>query len=179
MKFFAALIIVPAFLTACQTSGGVKTPINPAPDWVVRNPNIEGIICAVGASEPTYYREDAKLYAAENARKELARTISVDIKTIMIDIGTKRGSRVDEATVTEVSSWATSAAVENSKIIEYWHDEEGAVSGKKNVTYALSCMPRRFDKRSLEAQLSRSGKSDLKEISRTADEIIRQLEEEK
>lgn len=174
MKFLVTLILLLSFLYACQTTE-VK-PSSPPPDWVVRTPNISGNICAVGASAPTYYTEDAKSNAAENARAELARTISVNIKNIMVEMSTAKGSSVDDATVSEVSSWATAAAVENSSILEYWYDADGQVS-KKNFTYALGCMPRKFDRKSLEAELSHADQGNHKEISRDADEIIRQLEE--
>jgi len=176
MKLFAALILALSFLAGCKATE-VK-PSGSAPAWVVRTPEMKGMICAVGASGPTYYREDAKLNAAENARAELARTISVTINTIMVDMATEKGHSMDDATVTEVSSWATTAAVENSSILEYWHDAEGRLSNK-NFTYALGCMPRKFDRESLEEQLQEaqsSGKGNPKDISRAADEIIRQLE---
>ncbi|MBI5058022.1 MAG: LPP20 family lipoprotein [Nitrospirae bacterium] len=176
----STLILVLSFLSSCQTTQETRPP-GPPPDWVVRTPNIEGMICAVGASEPTYFREDAKKYAAEGARKELARTINISIRTIMVDTATVKGSRVDEATVSEVSSWATSAVVENSKIIEYWFDAEGQ-AGKRDITYALGCMPRKFDKNSLEKKLTRpdqAGRGNPEDISRTAEEIIKFLEEEK
>jgi len=141
---------------------------------------MKGMICAVGASGPTYFRDDAQLNAAENARAELARTISVSIKNIMVEMTSDKGSYFDDATVSEVSSWATSAAVENSSILEYWYDADGQVS-KKDFTYALGCMPRKFNRKSLEAHMSDShsaGQGSHNDISRAADEILRQLEGE-
>lgn len=178
MKLFLTSIFIFSLLTACQTAE-VK-PSGPPPDWVVRTPKMQGMICAVGTSGPTYYKEDAQLNAAENARVELARTISVSIKNIMVEMTTDKGSYFDDATVSEVSSWATTAAVENSSIMEYWHDAEGQVS-KKDFTYALGCMPRKFDRMSLEAHMTDSqpgGHGSHNDVSRAADELIRQLEGE-
>jgi hypothetical protein len=180
VKLVILLIVSITCVFGCQTTEKVKIKDRP-PDWVIRTPNIKGMICSVGMSGPTYYESDAKLYAAENARKELARTLSIEIKTIMIDIATERGNSIDEATVMQVSSWATSAVVENSTIIEYWHDAEGIVSQRKDVTYALGCMPRKFNKDSLKEELFNLHQSkDLKleDISRTTDEIIDKLGEE-
>lgn len=74
------------------------------------------MICAVGMSGPTFF-----------TRKQLALTLSVEIRNIMLDISTSRGSTVDEATVIEVSSWASDSVVEGSEIMGYWYDGEGVV----------------------------------------------------
>jgi len=96
-------------------------------------------------SEPTFYSDDARGYAAESARKELARTLNMSIRNIMVDISTDRGSDVDEATVTRVSSWTADAVLHESTIKEFWLDSNGtASSGIKNITYALACMPLSF-----------------------------------
>ncbi|MEW6601349.1 MAG: hypothetical protein AB1499_10310 [Nitrospirota bacterium] len=177
MKLFLTSMILFSLLAACQTAEVKRS--GPPPDWVVRTPLKSGMICAVGTSGPTYYRDDAQALAAENARAELARTINVSIKNIMVEMTTEKGSYFDDATVSEVSSWATSAVVENSSILEYWHDADGQVL-KKDFTYALGCMPRKFDRKSLQAHMTDANISDKKnfsEISRAADEIIKQLEE--
>ncbi len=144
MRNIIHVIILIAFLSGCRATGDVKAT-TPPPDWLTGEPKIEGMICAVGMSEPTFYKKDAWQYAAENARKALARTLSIEINTLMVDITSEKGSSIDEATTMEVSSWATSAMVQNSEIIEYWHDDEGIIS-RKQITYALACMPRKFEK---------------------------------
>lgn len=177
MKIIMTLIFSLIFLFSCQTTGDIKGTKTP-PDWITKEPKIEDMICAVGTSEPTFYIEDAKRYAGENARKELARNLSIEINTIMVDIMSDKGGSVDEATVTQVSSWATSAVIENSKIMGYWYDAEGGVSPKKNITYALCCMPRRFNKDDLQGRL-KSGRTNSEEISRSVTEIINKLEKRK
>jgi hypothetical protein len=165
------------FLFSCQAIGDIKATEIP-PDWVTKEPKIEGMICAVGVSEPTFYSEDAKQYAGENARKELARILSIEIKTIMVDIISDKGGSVDEGTVMQVSLWATSAVIENSKMMGYWYDAEGSVSQKKKVTYGLCCMPRKFNKDDLRGRL-KSDITNSEEISRSVTEIINKLEERK
>ena len=141
MRTVFTLMILIAFLSGCQTAGDVKV-INDPPSWLRGEPKVEGMICAVGMSEPTYFKKDAWKYAAENARKALARTLSIEINTLMIDISSEKGSSINEGTVMEVSSWATNAVVQDSEILEYWHDAEGVLS-RNNITYALACMPRK------------------------------------
>ena len=80
----------------------------------------------------------------------------------------------------QVSSWASTAVVKNAEVLEYWRDVRGVVSERRNSTYALACMPRKFDRNSLETELvnsARPGMSNLQEIGRTADEIIDKLED--
>ena len=140
MKAAITLIILVAFISGCQTTGDVNAKNDP-PDWLRGEPKVEGMICAVGMSEPTYYKKDAWKYASENARKALAHTLSIEINTLMVDISSEKGSSINEGSTMEVSSWATKAVVQNSEILEYWHDAEGVLSQKK-ITYALACMPR-------------------------------------
>lgn len=169
------LLLSFVFLCGCRTIADTRAV---APDWVTSAPRIENMICAVGTSDPTFFPEDAKQYAAENARKELARVLNIEIKTIMVDIASDKGGSVDEATVTEVSSWASFAVVENSQIMGCWHDATGSVSQKKNITYALCCMPKKFNRADLETRLT-SGKSTPEDISRSVTQIIDKLEEKK
>jgi hypothetical protein len=179
MRVIIPLIMSIACVFGCQSTTDIRAGSEP-PDWVLRVPEIKGMICSVGMSDPTFYEEEAKINSAEIARKELAKTLSINIKTIMIDMASERGDSVDEATVMQVSSWASTAVVQNAKILEYWHDTKGMVSNRKNSTYALSCMPRKFNKDELKAELinaSRSTDMKLQETSRTADKIIKQLEE--
>lgn len=130
-------------LSACGTTSDIeKADADKPPSWVLTPPKPEGKLCAVGASEPAYFKEDGKEYAAENARKQLALAYSVSIKSIMVDVATGRGHDVDEAGVMEVSSWVTDAVLKESEIVAYWYDKNGIASFKrKGITYALACMP--------------------------------------
>ncbi len=179
MKKIILLIASLVFVFGCQTVGDIKTESKP-PDWVLKTPDMEGRICSVGMSDPTFFEEDAKINAAEIARKELAKTLSIDINTIMIDFASGKGDSVDTANVMQISSWASSAVVQNAEVLEYWCDTKGLVSEKKNSTYALSCMPKKLDKDALKEKLTNASQSsniNLQDISRTADEIIKLLKE--
>jgi len=139
---YIMLVIVAILMAACGVTGGVKDVPAVVPPWVLKTPRERGRICAVGMSEPTFYSDDAKRYAAESARKELSRTLNMSIRNVMVEISTDRGTDVDEATVASVSSWTAEAVLHESTIKEYWFDSNGAASsGIKNITYALACMP--------------------------------------
>ena len=142
LKFIVSVSVLAGLLTGCQIIGKMKKYSDAAPRWVMTTPQKEGELCAVGSTEPAFYKEDAKGYAADNARKELARSLKLEIRNIIVDISTDRGSNVDEGTFMEVSSWATSTVLKESVIVNYWHDEEGIAShGRKGIAYALACMP--------------------------------------
>lgn len=133
-------------------------PDKVVPDWVQKVPREKDRICAVGASEPTYFREDAKKYAAENARSELARSLHVDINSIMVDITTERGGDIAEGSIIEASSWASEAVLKESEISSYWYDEEGTASfKKKGITYALACMPLKNTAQEISEKLKDTG----------------------
>ena len=179
MKTIFTLILSFVLLYGCQSTGILTTASSP-PDWVVKVPEMKGMVCSVGMSDPTFFEEDAKINAAELALKGLARNLSTDLNSIMIDLATEKGDIIEEATVMQVSSWASTAVVKNAEVLEYWRDVRGIVSERRNSTYALACMPRKFDRNSLETELvnsARPGKSNLQEIGRTADEIIDKLED--
>ncbi len=165
----------------CQTTEEVQVTGQP-PEWVSGEQKVQGMICAVGMSGPTYYKDEAKGYALEDARAELARTLSVNIETIMVDITSDKGSRIGEATVTQMSSWASSVVLESSEAKGYWYDSDGLVTGRKNITFALVCMPRKFDRKNFEVSLQGTDyykNNSPEEISRDAGDIIMKLEEER
>ena len=142
LKFIVSLSVLAGFLIGCQIIGKVKNASDSAPRWVMKTPQEEGKLCAVGVSEPTFYWEDAKKYAADNSRKELARSLRLEINNILIDVVTEKGSTMDEGSIMQVSSWATSAVLKKSVIVDYWFDEEGTAShGRKGIVYALACLP--------------------------------------
>lgn len=137
--FQLTCILLLLFQFSCASDTSRKEPGIPA--WLTRLTQEKNTLCAMGMSGPTFYRDDAMKNAAENARTELARTLKVEIDSIMIDVSSEKNSGVSESSVTSISSWATKAVVEGSYIKEYWHDHDGKY-GKKNYSYALACMER-------------------------------------
>ena len=183
-KFFLSLII---FINACsffksddEEMEDTLSWASKVPEWVSRTPLKKDAICAVGISEPTFFKDDSRKYAGENARKELARTLSLEMKSIMVDISSKDGSYVDDATITSISSWATSMVLKKSKIEEYWYDENGIASdGKKDITYALACMPLEIQQMEVEQKLLEplQGAKSKEDAKGRVEEIIERLKE--
>lgn len=109
------------------------------PDWVYQNPTRSGFVCATGAVDPTYYKQDGRVYAAEAARNELARTIQVTIYSVMYDYESNRGGSVRQYIVSEVESAVAGGVLSGAEVSQYWYDQYGTVSGA-GMTYALACM---------------------------------------
>ncbi len=109
------------------------------PEWVNHVPRKAGQICATGAVDPTFYRQDGRTSSAETARGELARTIQVKVTAVMYDEQSNSGSYVDQAIVTEVIGSISEAVISGAEVVSYWYDEYGMVS-RRGMTYALACM---------------------------------------
>lgn len=137
----AALLAV----TACASAPPPRAAPPPppvaveVPGWITEMPKRKGEICATGAVDPTFYRQDGRVNAAEAARNELARSIQVHISSVMYDTETSRGGSVRQYIVSEVVSAVNEGVLAGAEIIAYWYDSTGAVSGK-GMTYALACM---------------------------------------
>ena len=111
----------------------------PAPVWVSSVPQPKGQVCATGAVDPTYYRQDGRTRAAEAARNELARSIEVHITSVMVDVETSRGGSVNQYIVSEVTSLVENGVVQGAEVVSYWYDPVGSVS-RRGMTYALACI---------------------------------------
>jgi hypothetical protein len=129
----------------CASRRGPPPPPPPppapveVPDWVLQIPKMAGKVCATGAVDPTFYRQDGRVNAAEAARNELARSIQVHINSIMYDTETSRGGHVQSYIVSEVVTAVNEGVLSGAEILSYWFDASGAVS-RQGMTYALACM---------------------------------------
>ena len=92
MRFSAVALLLAVLMTAC-TSSQRNTQGGAIPPWVMRLPEAKGKLYAMGISGPTYYLEDGKTNAAENARKELAKSLSTHVQelSLMMQRGEARG----------------------------------------------------------------------------------------
>jgi LPP20 lipoprotein len=143
-KWSWVLASVVLLIAACGHGG--KKPVAVAqasdvPAWVDHVPEKKGKICALGSAEPTFYREDGKIYAAENARMQLAQTLSVRVESVMIDIQSTHSGEdhVDQQYILQAQSYATDAVVAGAQVVSYWFDEQGT-RGRTHSTYALACI---------------------------------------
>lgn len=131
----AMLLLSSSCLPAVQAE---KADVSGPPDWTLNLPRDKAKIYAVGISEPAYYRDSAVTTAGENCRKELARSLEIQLSTAMVDRQNTRGQSVDEATVTEVSASVTEKVLQESEAVSVWYDECGAgPMGRKGLTYLL------------------------------------------
>jgi len=94
---------------------------------------------AVGISGPTYFVEDAKIYAAENARRELAKALSTQVQALSLSLRREHTFKEAEVSMLTVSSWVTDVVVLNSQIVELWLDLKAEVpNSQPSSVYALA-----------------------------------------
>lgn len=116
---------------------------SPAPAWALTGeaPELAGSVCAVGLAGPTYFRTDGVEAAEEDARRALAHTLEVSVKTHMLDIQTGGGGGSSGQSVVEVSSFVNEVVIQGSRIVEVWYDAAGrGFAQKPRCTYALVCV---------------------------------------
>jgi len=135
------LCIIPVFLTllliiGCASSGRVKEP-----DWIWKLPPRDDIIQSLGWSPPTKNPVLCRDYAANSARKELARILSVRVQNLIKtwsqehqDYFTKDGSSINY--YESVGRSITSATLVGSQIEEFWQHP------KTEVMYARASISR-------------------------------------
>jgi len=122
--------------------GGVPSP----PSWVTKLPRDSKYVYAVGMCPKTYYQSDAEAKALESARAELAKSISIRVKSTVIDsqnlqgqTGTIQQTRSEQSA--QVDESVSEAVLNFSEVMAYWLDKEGAV-GEPLATYCLVRIPR-------------------------------------
>ncbi len=114
--------------------GSLKKAGKDAPEWVLRTPRMQGNVCAVGAVDPTFFRDDGIVRAKEAARAELARTVQVKINSVFLDVAENDGSWVRQ-----VIDSTSEVVLSGAEILEVWYDEAGSVQ-RRGMTWALACM---------------------------------------
>jgi hypothetical protein len=125
------------FMSGCSGVDDLDVP----PEWVFRLPSESGKIFAVGLSGPTYFVEDGLKYACDDARKELAKSVSSQIQNMIIVVEESNSSSTEEASVLLVNSAITDIVLKNSQIMAVWIDKKGYGPGSsKNYVYALGRM---------------------------------------
>ncbi|HAL57379.1 MAG TPA: hypothetical protein DCP63_13160 [Bacteroidetes bacterium] len=138
MRFSAVALLLAVLMTAC-TSSQRNTQGGAIPPWVMRLPEAKGKLYAMGISGPTYYLEDGKTNAAENARKELAKSLSTHVQELSLMMQREEEKREGEVSLLTVSSWATDIVVTNSQILEVWVDEKALMpESLPRTIYALA-----------------------------------------
>jgi hypothetical protein len=143
-KFWALLLVLAVaspFACAVRQTTQPPTVVNDGvPEWVRTTKLSEDKICAVGSCEQTFYQENAKPCAADNAREALAKSVSVQVQSIMLDVNKNGRQSVDSAGISSVSGYVSDTVLREAIISQYWYDAEGKVL--RGATYALACIPK-------------------------------------
>jgi hypothetical protein len=137
-----------------------KGAVKKMPDWVMRTPSIAKTVCAVGAVDPTFYRDDGRRNASDAARNELAKTVQVKISSVMYDeINSHGGGWTSEVSVQQIVGSISDVVLSGAQISEVWFDEHGVVD-REGMTYAMACMPTDKSMQELAAKLEAVGSKD-------------------
>lgn len=131
---FAACASAPPPQPQLVPEGSTKKAGRDAPDWVLRTPRMPGNVCAVGAVDPTFFRDQGIENAKEAARAELARTVQVKINSMFLDVAENDGSWVRQ-----VIDSTSEVVLSGAEVLEVWYDETGSVQ-RRGMTWALACM---------------------------------------
>lgn len=142
---WAAAAVLLTGLMACRSAPPVAaTPPAPAPEaripgWMERTPSPRGEVCAVGAVDRTFFVQDAHARAAEAARLELAKTIEVQVSSVMYDYQSTRGSWVRASEVVQVIASVRDGVVHGAEVRATWRDVHG-LHLAPGMTFALACL---------------------------------------
>ena len=147
-RLTAAAVAVLSMCAGCALlSSGPRVP-----GWVRETPRSKSAIYGVGCYPRTRFEHEARTLAKDDAREEVAKTISVRIQGVFVDWETSSstglGGGYREEFVASISKEALDVAMTGSQIQEVWCDEEGAVSAA-GTWWALA----RLDKASLAHEL--------------------------
>ncbi|MDD5223951.1 MAG: hypothetical protein PHE84_08160 [bacterium] len=139
---------------AGNKSFGKSDPAAP-PAWVLKLPQEKGYAFARGSCGRTSDPKDAEENAADDARVQLAKTIKVEVSSLLVDFENSNGSafggsRFIHDYSVRVDREALELSLAGSQIISVWLDKKGR-AGTSGTTYALA----RLSKDSLVADLSR------------------------
>ena len=152
-KFIVAICAVSSIKFSCSATHSPENKINQSielpqyPIWVVKLPQDNEYIYAVGSCPKTYVPEDAEPRAEENAKKELSRSIKVEVRSVMVGLEGAEGqtgsySQLHEEKSVKVDDTLLKEILDKAELVEYWFDK-GGITGEKENTYALVRIPRR------------------------------------
>jgi len=132
-KFFVFCLI----FVSCSGSA-INTNSTTIPEWVLKTPFEKGKLYSVGIVGPTFLPEDGLRYSADEARKELAKSLGGRVRSVLLLLSDSQKTTVREVSIVEATAWSTDLVLTRSAILSYWIDENGLVpNGVKMATYAL------------------------------------------
>lgn len=151
------------------------------PGWVFRTPVESGKLYAVGRVGRTLYPDDGKRNAADDARKELSKSLQAKVESIIVIIEQSDSrSYYNEAFVLQATSLATNVVTEKSQILEYWVDSEGLVpNAEQGTTYALAVLSLNdFPKQLGEKAKEYLPPTQAEDIEKRAEKAFRELDKQ-
>lgn len=111
------------------------------PAWVLNPPVEKNSLFAVGACGPTFYPEDGLVRAADDARKELAKSIGGRVQSVLLIQETRTETRLDEAYHISATSWSMDVISLCAQVVASWKDLRGRLpSSNPGTTYALAML---------------------------------------
>ncbi len=143
-----SLVITIAALLLCT---GCASP----PSWTLQTPQSRSAIYAVASWPRTRFEQDARDKAMSQARAELAKTLRVDVKGVLVDWASSTnalgGQGHAEEFFASMDSETLDVSMSGSQIISVWCDRDGLVS-EKGTWWALA----KLDKSSLAEELRKT-----------------------
>ncbi len=137
------------------------------PAWVLKLPQEKGYTFARGSCGRTSDPKDAEENASDDARVQLAKSIKVEVSSLLVDFENSSGSAFGGSQFIQdysvrVDREVMELSLAGSQIISVWKDRKGKV-GLSDTTYALA----RLSKDNLVADLSRMAE----EMKKKAEEM--------
>jgi len=137
------------------------------PAWVRKLPQEKGYTFARGSCGRTSDPKDAEENASDDARVQLAKSIKVEVSSLLVDFENSSGSAFGGSQFIQdysvrVDREALELSLAGSQIISVWTDRKGK-AGPPDTTYALA----RLSKDNLVADLSRMAE----EMKKKAEEM--------
>jgi hypothetical protein len=135
------------FVTSCKNSGAKKgeesavmNELEGAPAWLLGNEDSSERICGVGSSAEEKDKSRAKTTAMANAKTEIAKTLQIQIKSMLKDYqATTADSKAfgpansDEQYIEDISKQITDTVLASSELKKTWTSSSGTI-------YVLVCL---------------------------------------
>lgn len=191
MKSFVRILIAACLVTgaaACSTTpeppgNHIRNEFEGAPDWVVRgcsrywDDEDDRKVCGVGSVGSTRNAAMARSGAVARARTEIARTLQVEVESMLKDYqATTTGGQdfgraaADEQHLEDVSRQITDMSLSGTELIDSWISDSGTF-------YALVALDlERF--KDLVSQMENLSESVRRAVVQRADEAFRDLDEQ-
>ncbi len=164
MRSLPILLAAILMLTAGCISTSPSVAARP-PEWTIRTPQSKTAIYAVASWPPTFFEQDARDKAMAQARAELAKTLRVNVRGVLVDWASSShvfGSQGHaEDFIATMDSETLDVSMTGSQIVSVWCDRKGLVS-QPGTWWALA----KLDKSSLAEELRKAALKAREELKK-------------